>query len=362
MLKKRIRKWDLARNRKQADMLLAAKIGLDREGQGKKTAFVIRGRAVTFEEVQHYFRRKGVRDLRSILKAAAAANPTTKIECHTPRPSSPFDREDHSIGGAETGNERFQKDLATSDCGVAVILHPNQVSRLLKQSPELSELDQLLHLGRDYYDSIFERREWKAQQKSFELGSLELFYHHLSDGHALLNAGLVIDAFRYLNNAFDFIKDILDEETLLFLPYLYHLLLSDNSTQHQDVLQTMLKFISDMIETRFRRPHPIQRSLLLLQKIPAEQRKYQSRRAFQSLVEQLKGVFQDEKPDESQLHKAATVLCSPARMSLTREIQSLNGFQKTSLAVWKLSEDAELLESPSSEVLCHFENPCHQPL
>ena len=67
MLKKRIKKWDLDRKHKQADMLYAVKIALEREAQGKKTAFVIRGRVVAFEEVQHYFRRKGVRDLRALV-------------------------------------------------------------------------------------------------------------------------------------------------------------------------------------------------------------------------------------------------------------------------------------------------------
>jgi hypothetical protein len=66
MLKKRIKKWDLDRDHKQADMLYAVHIALERESQGKKTAFLIRGRVVSVEEIQHYFCRKGVQDLRSL--------------------------------------------------------------------------------------------------------------------------------------------------------------------------------------------------------------------------------------------------------------------------------------------------------
>jgi hypothetical protein len=52
MFKKRIKKWELDRNHKEADMLYAVHIALPRESQGKKTVFVIRGRVVTLEEVQ----------------------------------------------------------------------------------------------------------------------------------------------------------------------------------------------------------------------------------------------------------------------------------------------------------------------
>jgi hypothetical protein len=54
MLKKRIRKWELDRNKKNADMICALELALDREAMGKKTVFSIRGRLVTFQDVKHY--------------------------------------------------------------------------------------------------------------------------------------------------------------------------------------------------------------------------------------------------------------------------------------------------------------------
>jgi hypothetical protein len=174
MLKRRIKKWDLDRNHKQADMLCALGIAYERESQGKKTAFLIRGRVVSFEEVQHYFRRKGVRDPRSLLNDAVAAMPTTRIDCHTPEPSSVTAVDDITIIAETSYNRR----LSTS--GVIVIPDPNQVDRVLRQSPELSQLDQLLHCGRDYNNSVFERQDWQTREKSFDLSSLETFYHKLS--------------------------------------------------------------------------------------------------------------------------------------------------------------------------------------
>ena len=345
MLKKRIKKWDLDRHRKQADMLHAVKIALERESQGKKTAFLIRGRVVTFEAVQHYFRRKGVRDLRSLLKDANAAVPTTRIECLTPTPVRiPDESEHYQVTGIEIASERSENYHSSS--GILVISDPSQVARVLQQSPELDQLDQLLHYGRNYYDRLFEGRDWKRQQKAFELSSLEIFYHKLFDGHDMLDAGYVSVAFEYFDVAFDYIRVILDEGVMLFLPYLYHILLPGRGFHDQHVLLNLLQFISQMIHTRFPHLRPIENSLVLLWGMPVEQRSNCSARVFQSLLDQLKGEFHDDVPDELQLREATKVLCYATQKPLGQEAQSYDSYKMTSLAVWKLARDAELLHTP----------------
>lgn len=59
MLKKRIRKWDLDRKLKEADMLHALKLAAERAKCGKETEFLIRGRLVGLADIQRYFGRKG---------------------------------------------------------------------------------------------------------------------------------------------------------------------------------------------------------------------------------------------------------------------------------------------------------------
>ncbi|KAF2177096.1 hypothetical protein K469DRAFT_604656, partial [Zopfia rhizophila CBS 207.26] len=49
---KRIAKWSLHRNRKHTDMLLALRLASQREAQGKKTIFWIRGQLVTLQDVK----------------------------------------------------------------------------------------------------------------------------------------------------------------------------------------------------------------------------------------------------------------------------------------------------------------------
>jgi len=82
MLKKKIRFWDLQRNLKKSDMEYALRIYYQRESQGKKTAFLVRNRLVTFDDIRNYIRRKGVDDLESLGKAAPTRALTANIACY----------------------------------------------------------------------------------------------------------------------------------------------------------------------------------------------------------------------------------------------------------------------------------------
>jgi hypothetical protein len=240
--------------------------------------------------------------------------------------------------------ETSENLIRHSGSGIMVTPDPNQVAQVLQQSTELNKLDQLLHYGRDYYNSVFEGSHWKHRHKSFDLSSLESFYHNMAEGHWLLDDGQLSMAFERFDCAFDLIKAILDRGTLLFLPYLYHLLLPGRGIQHQDVLLKALEFISQMIHTRFPHLRPVESSLALLWKMSAEDRGQYSIRVLQFLLDRLKGVFNDQ-PDKSQLWEAAKVLCSSAQLNPCEEPTGSNDYAKTSLAVWKLSRDAELSQS-----------------
>lgn len=349
MLKKRIKKWELDRNHKQADMVYAVAIALERQAQGKKTSFLIRGRVVTFEEVQHYFRRKGVRDLESLLNGADVTAPTTRIECHTPKPSNLTTADRHSqLRATRIPAEMSATQLHDTGSEITVMPDPNQIAHVLRQSEDLQKFDQLLRYGRDYYNSLFESSDWRTRQKALELSPLENFYHSLAKGYGFLDAGQVTVAFKCFDCAFNLIKRILEDGILLFLPYLYHILLPERGIQQQDVLLKLLEFISLMIGDRFSNLRPVQNSLVILWGMPAEIRGQCSTRVFQCLLEQLKGVFHNNVPDEHQLRDASKVLCTPAQLDPCQESQYLNGYQQTSLAVWKLAKDAELIEESNT--------------
>ena len=358
MLKKRIKKWDLDRKHKYPDMLYAAKVALDRKAQGKRTTFVIRSRIVTFEEVQHYFRRKGVRDLTSLLKDATAEELTTRIECHTPEPEQ--------VSALRVAATSSKSNVLHFGFNIIAIPDLSQVDRVIQQPHELNQLDKLLHYGCDYYNSLFEERDWERYGERFlDLSSLESFYHNLFDGLELLNSDRVEIAFWHLHRAFNLIRDLLGKETLLFLPYLYHILLSGRSGRKQDVLVKLLNFIAQMIETTSPHMHPVRNSVLLLHRMGPENRGHFCSRAFRSVLDHLKLVFHDCEPDKLQFHQTPHLLChwetsqvrylarSPAeRWNPPR----LGGYELTSLAIWNLARDAELLDAsiPAANMPYHY--------
>ena len=145
MLKKQIKSWDLDRNHKQADMLYALRVALQRAAQGKKTVFLIRGRIVTFHNVKKYFRRKGIHDLESLMTGASTAAPTTRIDCRTPEPGATAG--DNAIYDAEPPTAAKDLNLHHANPTIMALPDPDQVDHMMTLTGTLSQLDQLLHLG-----------------------------------------------------------------------------------------------------------------------------------------------------------------------------------------------------------------------
>ncbi|CZR68508.1 uncharacterized protein PAC_18407 [Phialocephala subalpina] len=88
MLKKRIRKWNLNRNLRQADMLRALSLALERGKVGKRSNFETKGRVLSSDDVKWWLKRKGVQNVEPLAVPDADANSqtTTDIRCYTPIP------------------------------------------------------------------------------------------------------------------------------------------------------------------------------------------------------------------------------------------------------------------------------------
>jgi hypothetical protein len=84
---------------------------------------------------------------------------------------------------------------------------PDQVDHMMPLTATLSQLDQLLHLGRNYYDAISEDPDWKSKDNTFELGSLEMFYHNMFDGQSFVERSRVTEAFEHFGRAFDHYRE-----------------------------------------------------------------------------------------------------------------------------------------------------------
>jgi len=347
MLKKRIKKWDLDRKHKEADMLCALRLALPREAQGKDTVFSIRGRLVTFDDVKHYFRRKGVHDLESVMSGATAAAPTTRIDCRTPEPMAAGDNSLYnSYHPIATANMNMHHDFNTgnfhSNYAVMALPDPVPTGPLMPFTATLSQLDQLLHLGRNYYDAVFEKPDWRSNENVFELGSLENFYHLMFEGQTLLGCSHVSEAFQQFDRAFDLVHHLLKRQTFLFLPYLYHLMLPSCHLQGHEVVSRLLIFVSELAQQCNHQCNPISSSLTLLLQMSLEDRGESAKRVFRSILDHLRVEFERDIPQESELR--SNMVCQ-SRANSTIE-QNLGNYKMTSIAVWKLAKDADILEQP----------------
>jgi hypothetical protein len=276
---------------------------------------------------------------------------------HPEPPGILKEREDRLIADDDVAAEALRDHLRHSSSAVTVVADPNQVMCVLRQPSELNQLDQLIHYGRDYYASIFETRNWRSQLEVFKLSSLESFYFNLFDGYALLDVEEEVElAFWHFDRAFNLVKEILETGTLLFLPYLYHILLQGRRLRQRDILLKLLDFVPQLIRTRFPHLRPVQDSLVFLRKMSPEQRGHCSSRAFWNILEQLKLRFQDCIPDQERLQRASEVLCLPSwipswelvpswylvKSNLDEGAKGLTNYELTSLAIWRLARNAEL--------------------
>ena len=185
MLKKRIRKWNLDRYCKEPYMLYAARMAFERHTRGKETNFVIRGRLVTLDEVKRYFRRKGVRDLHSILPTAIDISDSTEVQCHTPHTDTWVGSSSPSKPASPEPFTTIQLDEAGHCAGgdFTVMLEPCYMNFWMTSTREMNELDKLLYHNRVYYDALFDYSAWPHCRSRLQFGPLESFYHQFAEGH-----------------------------------------------------------------------------------------------------------------------------------------------------------------------------------
>ena len=83
MYKTRISQWRLDKKNKEREMKVVIRKRAERLSVGKKSVFHVRGRAVNFEEVVRYWRRKGI-SIEDIAAQSDDSTTPTGVECLAP--------------------------------------------------------------------------------------------------------------------------------------------------------------------------------------------------------------------------------------------------------------------------------------
>lgn len=153
MFKDRIRKWQLDKKIKESDVAVILHKTTERQAVGKKTAFRVRGQAMTMENIDRYLRRK--KDIHKIDTSTVPSTPS-HISYWTPSPSpSPLPAEDStrmSSGFLDVQRNNLYQ-FRTENSRVPPVLSPPR-SLLI---PE-----QFLFNVKTYLDTLFYIRKWIA--------------------------------------------------------------------------------------------------------------------------------------------------------------------------------------------------------
>ncbi|KAN0092365.1 hypothetical protein V8E51_018212 [Hyaloscypha variabilis] len=151
MYKARIKKWNLDKKTKEAEAWALLRKKLQREAVGKESAFRVRGKTVTIDDVLRYFKRKGILDPETQTRAAGPPTPPA-IECWTPVPS-PNPELASVLEIEETGSNWFefpgaeqigiQSFAPGSPLGSSMLgfLNVNQTRQILFSDPEIQSFE-----------------------------------------------------------------------------------------------------------------------------------------------------------------------------------------------------------------------------
>jgi serine/threonine protein kinase len=343
MLKKRISEWRLDKKNKEQDMLSALRIALQREDQGKKSVFLIRDREITFEEIKHYFRRKGIRNIYTFAADSETNASVSSMSYYTPPPTPTSDdlldfdsRNPEDITEEDAVHQFIPNEdseiVISEDSAVGLLPASNGIDPVLHLTLESMQLQQLLVANQIYYRAIFEIPDWRDRSALFDLGLLERFYHDMFEGQSHLEREHWLTAFTFFDRAFGLVHDILTRQILLFLPYLYHLIINFQDVRNPEVICRLLDFFSRMSGIALHQNHPIKQTVAMLGKLSTQTRVSSARCVFESTLTHLQTEFE---PVESE---GWSTICSS---SINRANPS-DAFHTTAAALGNLFEDLKI--------------------
>ena len=268
---------------------------MQRDAVGKPSAFRVRGKSVTAEEVWKYFRRKGVLHPELMASSTIAATPEA-VECWTPPPSpKPIQHVEEGRGMRDV----FQSSLPSFD-DVPLDMEawmPNgefmtggnhqpgnrtldQMRRLFSFSPEMLTFEmprsplppqsllvpeQLFFNIRAYFNSSFSSGSFFSNDKGnvVRVNEPEEAFQHLRDfqglcimGSSMLFGKSFVEGRRLLSKACATMENIINEQHPRALDYILYTLSTLKSDQRNEVVTLLRNHIGRMAAQLFAVDHP----------------------------------------------------------------------------------------------------------
>ncbi|KAF5545622.1 hypothetical protein FMEXI_6011 [Fusarium mexicanum] len=230
MYKSRIWKWGLDKKLKSDEVLAILILRTEREAQGKISEFTIRGQPVDLDNINRYIRRNPGLVARFRAGVVPSIQTTLEVQCRTPSPT------------------------------------PSHHS--LPTPKEISNVEQVLNLFRDYFDTSFTNRVWNHEYNgdcvSLRPGdrSVELFERVVAS-FGLVNRSMMrkdeISISTLLTPAFESLKEIVASESPVFAVRTAFLLWYLHRFHKEDLLHIVMNYLAGLVPIVLGHDHPMTR-------------------------------------------------------------------------------------------------------
>lgn len=294
MYKSRLHTWGLDKKKKEHEMLDLVRQGLSQKGNDKDKVFLVRGKQVTLADALHYFNRKGIKDPASLLETSTDSprEQSSPEDCDVQTPlSSKVDSFDmmNSISDSDFetpltpqlsmfgGNpdelrkgdhasgrlRQLCEQLGYHELGplppFRSLVVEKTISNDQPSDPDSGRyLDAIYSQASQHYQEIFHKREisftnsndpWTATSDD---SVSDQFYYLMYNGYSFLWNGQRTTAFEKFNAAFSMIEQLLRENHVGFLIYVFDLVIRHDGTGYEEPLQLLLQHLTSCSQLVYR--------------------------------------------------------------------------------------------------------------
>jgi hypothetical protein len=300
MYKSRLHQWGLDKKKKEHEMLEVIRVGYKRKDIDRDSVFQIRGRPVTLGEALHYFSRKGIKDPTSLLDTSPEPS-SCPSDADSQSPSDPpppllmsaRTESNRSIGEVESGMSRTvsndpgppstldfpgystafaHRHLTALLAWLRTTGHYAQVfvkmpaiepgiPQELSNPMEYRYMEAILTQTRYHFSNIFAARKLSVNSSTWSTTSddamSDRFYFDMYHGYSSLWNGESEIAFEKFDQAFGLIQDLLTDQHVGFLIYIYDLVIRYEASGQQGLLLRLLQYLADTARTVYSDNHPV---------------------------------------------------------------------------------------------------------
>lgn len=290
MYKDRIKKWNLDKKTKEEEAWAILRKQMHREAAGKESAFKVRGKAVTIDDVLRYFKRKGLLDPEA--RPQPPGPPTPRgIECWTPVPSpipefasmpeiEGRDANWPDFRGAESSGVQSFTLGSRRGSGILGSLNVDQTRQILFSNPEIQSFEisssplppqsllvpeKLFASITTYFSGAFDSGLFKTDNngyltnntnKTIEGSHPTEFYDLCVSGLILMDSGSFVEGRRRFSKASSITNNLLQIQHPRTLDWVFHSLLIIRSHGYNQIATLLQIHTRDIVTLLLADGHP----------------------------------------------------------------------------------------------------------